>query len=119
MKRIDRFEFAVPDVYNQMTTILTLLFFCLLQGRSPQLSSRRYLVDWLAAICDRFNLCAASKHLTILLLDLFMDTYDVQVEHLKLLCVGCLLLACTYLASFCVFFPRESGLFVRVVVIVM
>ena len=74
----------------------TFVGFICSQGQSPQLCARRYLVDWLAAVCEKFHLCITSRHLTTLLLDLFMDQYDVKEEHLKLVAVGCLLLACKF-----------------------
>ncbi len=51
-------------------------------------------MDWLAAISEKFKLCNEARHLTILLLDIFMDGFDVKDEHLKLVSLGCLLIAC-------------------------
>ncbi len=54
-------------------------------------------MDWLAAISEKFKLCNEARHLTILLLDIFMDGFDVKDEHLKLVSLGCLLIACKFI----------------------
>jgi hypothetical protein len=64
--------------------------FCL---KSPQLASRRCLVDWLAVLCDNYRVCRTARHLAITLLDYFMDRYVIVEEKLKLVGIGCLLVA--------------------------
>ena len=62
-------------------------------AQSPQLSSRRYLVDWLAIICDKYQLCPTARHLAVMLLDFFMDKFDIIDQQLRLVALGCLLVA--------------------------
>ena len=62
-------------------------------GSSPQLMSRRCLVDWLAVICDRYRVCRTARHLAVALLDYFMDRFVIVEEKLKLVGLGCLLVA--------------------------
>ena len=63
-------------------------------AQSPQLTYRRYLVDWVAVICEEFQLCNTAKHLAITLMDYFMDNYDIDHHLLKLVALGSLLVAC-------------------------
>lgn len=62
-------------------------------ARSPQIESRRYLVDWLAVICDRFDVCPTGRHLAVTLLDYFMDKFEIEPQQLQLVALGCLLVA--------------------------
>ncbi|KAF0290549.1 Cyclin-J [Amphibalanus amphitrite] len=61
--------------------------------RSPQLGERRRLVDMLRLVGERLQLGNTSVHLAVRLLDLFMDNHRVEVAHLSLVALGCLLLA--------------------------
>lgn len=63
-------------------------------ARSPQLCVRRYLVDWLAVLCEKFELCTTARHLTVTLLDFFMDKFNIEEPQLKLVALGSLLVAC-------------------------
>ena len=58
-----------------------------------QLGERRRLVDMLRLIGERLRLGNTSVHLAVRLLDLFMDNHRVEVAHLSLVALGCLLLA--------------------------
>lgn len=60
------------------------------QGRSPQLSYRRQLVDWITSIAERHKLSLTSLHLAVYLLDFFMDNFDVSRNQLNLVAMGCL-----------------------------
>ena len=54
----------------------------------------RYLVDWLAIVCEKHEVSAYSKHLAVSLLDFFMDQYSINESQLKLVVLGCLLVSC-------------------------
>ena len=62
-------------------------------GRSPQLFARRYLVDWLAAVGGEHALCPTARCLAVVLLDYFMDRFDIQQQQLRLVALCCLLVA--------------------------
>ena len=61
--------------------------------QSPQIGVRRYLVDWLSLICDVYHICSTARYLTVTLLDYFMDKFDVDEQQLRLVALGCLLVA--------------------------
>lgn len=63
------------------------------QGRSPQLTYRRQLVDWITSIAERHKLGLTSLHLAVYLLDFFMDNFDVSRNQLNLVAMGCLSVA--------------------------
>ncbi|GCB65538.1 hypothetical protein scyTo_0007741 [Scyliorhinus torazame] len=63
------------------------------KSNSPQLNTRRYFADLLAIISNHFHLCPTARHLAVYLLDLFMDRYDISIQHLHLVALSCLLLA--------------------------
>lgn len=62
-------------------------------GSSRLLSSRRYIVDWLAAIWEEKKLSTMTRHLAITLLDFLMDGMDIDQKQLNLIAVACLLVA--------------------------
>ena len=64
------------------------------KGQSPQLEHRRFLVDWLALICEQCSICNEAKHLAVHLLDHFMDHFEIDFERIHLVVLGCLLVAC-------------------------
>lgn len=66
------------------------------QKQSPQLHNRRYLVDLLALIGEHMNLSRTTHHLSIYLLDYFMDNHDIERSRLHLVGLGCLLIASKY-----------------------
>ena len=64
------------------------------KGQSPQIHLRRYLVDWLAILCERFEIGRHALHLAVYMLDRFMDHYAIVKEsQLQLLALACLLIA--------------------------
>jgi hypothetical protein len=60
---------------------------------SPQLKVRRFLVDWLAIICEKIGSSHGVLHLAVCYMDFFMDKFIVQESQLHLLALACLLLA--------------------------
>ncbi|XP_010125898.1 PREDICTED: cyclin-J-like protein, partial [Chlamydotis macqueenii] len=63
------------------------------KAHSPQIGMRRYFIDLLTALSNRFGLCPTARHLAVYLLDLFMDRYDITVKQLHITSFACLLLA--------------------------
>ncbi|KAM6251650.1 cyclin-J-like protein [Porphyrio hochstetteri] len=63
------------------------------KAHSPQIGMRRYFIDLLTVLSNRFNLCPTARHLAIYLLDLFMDRYDITAKQLHIVSFACLLLA--------------------------
>ncbi len=64
------------------------------KGQSPQVHLRRYLVDWLAILCERFEIGRHALHLAVYMLDRFMDHYAIVKEsQLQLVALACLLIA--------------------------
>jgi len=61
--------------------------------QSPQLASRRHLVEWSTEVAGKLSLSAATLHLALRIVDLFMDGHDIQEPQLYLVCLGALLLA--------------------------
>ncbi|XP_022094458.1 cyclin-J-like isoform X3 [Acanthaster planci] len=60
-------------------------------GQSPQLHLRRYLVDWMAILCEKYEIDRHVLHLAVYMLDRFMDRYAiVQESQLHLLAFTCL-----------------------------
>nr|XP_023992227.1 cyclin-J-like [Salvelinus alpinus] len=66
------------------------------RAHSPQIGMRRYFADLLAILSNRYQLCPTARHLSVYLLDLFMDHYDVAVKQLYVIALSCLLLASKY-----------------------
>lgn len=65
-------------------------------GSSPQLHKRRYLVDWVATICERCDIASETLHLAITCLDHFMDKYSIEDAQLHLIALCCLLIAAKF-----------------------
>lgn len=64
------------------------------QAKSPQLNLRRYLVDWLAIVCENLEIESPARHLAVYLLDRTMDRFTVSGEaYLQRLALVCLLIA--------------------------
>ena len=61
--------------------------------RSPQISARRFVVDWVAEVCDKLTLCLPARHLAVSLYDYFLDGYTVKDKHLKLVALSALRIA--------------------------
>ena len=47
--------------------------------RSPQLSRRAELADWLSRVAESLGLGRCTLHLAVKILDYFMDGHDIQV----------------------------------------
>ena len=60
-------------------------------------SYSRYLVDWVATICERCDITSETLHLAITCLDHFMDKYSIEDTQLHLIALCCLLIAGLYL----------------------
>ncbi|XP_033113444.1 cyclin-J-like [Anneissia japonica] len=65
-------------------------------GNSPQLGLRRFLVDWLAIISEKYELAPYTLHLSIYCMDRFMDKYDIKEATLHLVALSCLVIATKY-----------------------
>ena len=59
----------------------------------------RYLVDWIATVADALDLSASTKHLSLSLMDFFMDEHAISQNQLKLVALGCLFIACKNLLN--------------------
>lgn len=63
-------------------------------GNCPHMKFRRAMVDWLATLCEHFELCLTAKHLTVALYDFFVDkAHNIPRDGLHLVGLGCLLVA--------------------------
>ncbi|XP_034235327.1 cyclin-J isoform X2 [Thrips palmi] len=60
---------------------------------SPQIQHRAYLVSWIRVRAEKFNLGTCTVHLSIYLLDIFMDNYNIELEKLHLVALICLQIA--------------------------
>ena len=56
---------------------------------SPQLKHRDWLVEWIGTACQRFSLTTTCVHLSVLIMDLFMDNFIIDDEQLHLLAISC------------------------------
>lgn len=65
-------------------------------GSSPQLHKRRYLVDWIATICERCDISSETLHLSIMCLDHFMDKFSIEDAQLHLIALCCLLISAKF-----------------------
>jgi hypothetical protein len=63
------------------------------KASSPQLAVRRYLVDWLAIIFEKIGSSYGILHLSVTLMDYFMDNHDIPEPQLHLVALTCFLLA--------------------------
>ena len=63
------------------------------KASSPQLALRRYLVDWLAIIFEKMGSSYGILHLSVSLMDFFMDNHDIPEPQLHLVALTCFLLA--------------------------
>ena len=60
---------------------------------SPQLGMRRCFVSLVMALSNCCGLCLTAQHLAIRLLDLCMDSYNIDFQQLQVIAFLCLLLA--------------------------
>ena len=65
------------------------------KASSPQIAVRRYLVDWLAIIFEKIGSSYGILHLSVTLMDYFMDNHDIPEPQLHLVALTCFLLAGT------------------------
>jgi hypothetical protein len=61
--------------------------------QSPQIKKRRKLIDWTTMVAEKLELSTCTVHLSIKLLDYFMDGHDIQNPQLYLVCLVSILLA--------------------------
>ena len=66
------------------------------KASSPQLAVRRYLVDWLAIIFEKIGSSYGILHLSVTLMDYFMDNHDIPEPQLHLVALTCFLLAAKF-----------------------
>jgi len=64
--------------------------------RSPQLSWRRVLIDWLHKIAEKTRLKRSTLHLCAKLLDFFMDGHNVEPGKIYLVAMACLTIAAKF-----------------------
>ncbi|XP_067927847.1 cyclin-J-like [Watersipora subatra] len=67
-----------------------------LMFRSPQTESRPPLIDWLIMASNFFDLHSSSLHLSIALMDTFLDSFIVDSEQLHLLGLSCIQIAAKF-----------------------
>uniref|UniRef100_UPI00358F19DF cyclin-J-like isoform X4 n=1 Tax=Myxine glutinosa TaxID=7769 RepID=UPI00358F19DF len=65
-------------------------------ARSPQLCLRRCLTDWIATLGQQLHLGSITRHLAVLMLDLFMERHDVPPTQLLATALSCLVIACKF-----------------------
>uniref|UniRef100_A0A8C4PY64 Cyclin-J n=1 Tax=Eptatretus burgeri TaxID=7764 RepID=A0A8C4PY64_EPTBU len=65
-------------------------------ARSPQLCLRRCLSDWIVTLGQQLHLRSITRHLAVLMLDLFMERHDVPPTKLLPTALGCLVIACKF-----------------------
>lgn len=58
--------------------------------QSPQIQHRDWLVEWMSATCEKFSLSTTCLHLSVLILDLFMDNFEIDNHQLYLLAISCI-----------------------------
>lgn len=63
------------------------------KSRSPQLMYRKSILKDLRLLSDKLSLGAATLHLSVRLLDIFMDNYEIEEKQLILAASSCLLVA--------------------------
>ncbi|XP_064465601.1 cyclin-J-like isoform X2 [Ornithodoros turicata] len=61
--------------------------------QSPQLHLRRDLLRIIEHACEKLSLCILVQHLSVHLLDFFMDCHDVGRDQLQLMTLGCVIVA--------------------------
>nr|XP_027223385.1 cyclin-J-like protein isoform X2 [Penaeus vannamei] len=64
-------------------------------GNSPQLAMRGALVEFLRIVSERLKLSVATTHLSVYLLDRFMDAHHISDNQLRLTALTAILLAGT------------------------
>ncbi|XP_071551157.1 cyclin-J isoform X3 [Panulirus ornatus] len=65
-------------------------------GNSPQLSMRGTLIEFLCLVSERLKLSVATTHLSVYLLDRFMDAHHISDNQLRLTALTAILLAAKF-----------------------
>nr|GFT21169.1 cyclin-J [Nephila pilipes] len=63
------------------------------RGQSPQLHLRKSMIEWMNMICLKMEFCTSVQHLAVYLLDIFMDNHTIYDDHLRMVIIGCLMVA--------------------------
>lgn len=66
------------------------------QARSPQIKFRKGLVKSLSGLNDKLGLGASTFHLSVHLMDMFMDCHEIAQQQLMLTASTCLLISAKY-----------------------
>lgn len=61
--------------------------------QSPQIEYRHYLIELICTIAESRSLSRKTVHLSVYILDSFMDNHNIYPERLKLVALVCLLVA--------------------------
>lgn len=64
-----------------------------IQFKSPQLDSRKSMVDFITSVCRHLEISIGTRYLAVRLMDHFMDGHNVMQYRLRLMSLTCLLLA--------------------------
>ena len=67
--------FHLGHMVNQQRALPEFLY------RSPQLSRRGELVDWMSRVAESLRLVRCTLHLAVKIMDYFMDRHDIQVSR--------------------------------------
>lgn len=65
----------------------------LFRGQSPQLHLRKKMIKWMDTVCQKMEFCTIVQHLAVRLLDIFMDNHIINSDHLRMVIIGCLIVA--------------------------
>lgn len=65
-------------------------------GNSPQLAMRSALVEFIRVVCEKLRLSVATTHLSVYLLDRFMDAHQISDNQLRLTALTAILLAAKF-----------------------
>ena len=88
-------EWCEGELANDILAVLRKKELTLAQYKasSPQINVRRYLVDWLAIIFEKIGSSYGILHLSVTLMDYFMDNHDIPEPKLHLVALTCFLVA--------------------------
>ena len=65
-----------------------------LRGCSKLMNLRRYAVDFLAVVAEKYRLNSFAQHLAVAIYDRFTDSYDVAACDFQILLICSLSIAC-------------------------
>ncbi|XP_067123704.1 cyclin-J isoform X2 [Centruroides vittatus] len=63
------------------------------RARSPHLPLRRHIINWLADVCKKTNVCRTVKHVAIYFFDFSLDGSNINHKLLHLLALVCIFVA--------------------------